>query len=73
MQKGLPEVTEGSIATATAPIKDYTPQVTKEMMQYQDKTVVDINENLQSLAGVADQMLITFRRQLQEIVTELRK
>lgn len=73
MQKGLPEVTEGSIATATAPIKDYTPQVTKEMMQYQDKTVVDINENLQSLAGVADQMLTTFRRQLQEIVTELRK
>ena len=73
MQKGLPEVTEGSIATATAPIKDYTPQVTKEMMQFQDKTVVDINENLQSLSGVADKMLITFRRQLQEIVTELRK
>lgn len=73
MQKGLPEITEGSIATATAPIKDYTPQVTKEMMQYQDKTVLDINENLQSLAGVADQMLSTFRRQLQEIVTELRK
>ena len=73
MQKGLPEITEGNIATATAPIKDYTPQVTKEMMQYQDKTVLDINENLQSLAGVADQMLSTFRRQLQEIVTELRK
>lgn len=73
MQKGLPEITEGSIATATAPIKDYTPQVTKEMMQYQDKTVIDINENLQSLAGVADQMLSTFRRQLQEIVTELKK
>lgn len=73
MQKGLPEITEGNIATATAPIKDYTPKVTKEMLQYQDKTVLDINENLQSLAGVADQMLSTFRRQLQEIVTELRK
>ena len=72
MQKGLPGVTEGNIATTTAPIKYYTPQVTKEMMQYQDKTVLDINENLQSLAGVADQMLSTFRRQLQEIVTELR-
>ena len=46
---------------------------TCEFHCYQDKTVVDINENLQSLAGVADQMLITFRRQLQEIVTELRK
>ena len=73
MQKGLPGITEGDIATATTPIKDYTPQVTKEMMQYQDKTVLDINENLQSLSGVADQMLSTFRRQLQEIVTELRK
>ena len=31
-------------------------------MQYQDKTVVDINENLQSLAGVADQMLITLEQ-----------
>lgn len=73
MEKGLPEITEGNIATATAPIKDYTPKVTKEMMQYQDKTVLDINENLQSLSGVADQMLSTFRKQLQEIVTELRK
>lgn len=73
MQKGLPEITEGNIATATAPIKDYTPRVTKEMMQYQDKTVLNINENLQSLSGVADQMLKTFREQLQDIITELRK
>lgn len=73
MQKGLPKITKGNIATSTAPIKDYTPQVTKEMMKFQDNTVVDINENLQSLIGVADQMLTTFRSQLKDIVVELKK
>lgn len=71
MQRGLPEITEGDVSKATAPIKDYTQQTTKTMLEYQDKTTLDISENLQHLSGVAEQMLHTFRKQLQEIVTEL--
>ena len=50
---------------------DYLRQ--PDIYYYMDRVIDDINENLQSLSGVADQMLKIFRKQLQDIITELRK
>ena len=72
MKKGLPEVTEGNVAGKLTPMKDYTQEVSKQMLKYTDDTMKEISKELVNLRGVADKMLTTFKGQLMEIVQELR-
>lgn len=72
MQKGLPEVTKGDIREKTTPIKDYTQEISKQMLEYTDNTMKEISNELTGLRGVADTMLSTFKEQLREIVQELK-
>lgn len=72
MQQGLPEVSKGDIAEKVTPIKQYTQETSKQMLQYTDETMKEISKELSGLRGVADNMLTTFKEQLREIVNELR-
>lgn len=72
MQKGLPGVTKGDIGEKTTPMKDYTQETSKQMLEYTDNTMKEISKELTGLRGVADTMLSTFKEQLREIVQELK-
>lgn len=72
MQKGLPGVTKGDIGEKTTPMKDYTQEISKQMLEYTDNTMKEISNELTGLRGVADTMLSTFKEQLREIVQELK-
>lgn len=72
IQRGLPQVTQGSYARDTAAAKEYTQPVSKQMLQYQDNTTKMISERLGDLNGVASQMLNTFKGQLDEIINDLK-
>ena len=72
IQRGLPQVTQGSYARDTAATKEYTQPVSKQMLQYQDNTTKMISERLGDLNGVASQMLNTFKGQLDEIINDLK-
>lgn len=72
MQKGLPEVSKEDIAKKVTPIKQYTQETSKQMLQYTDETIKEISKELSGLRGVANQMLTEFKKQLQEIVNELK-
>lgn len=72
MQKGLPGITKGDIGEKIAPMKDYTQEISKQMLEYTDNTMKEISNELSGLRGVADTMLSTFKEQLREIVQELK-
>lgn len=72
MQQGLPEVSKGDISEKVAPIKQYTQETSKQMLQYTDETMKEISKELSGLRGIADTMLTTFKEQLREIVSELK-
>jgi hypothetical protein len=72
MQKGLPAVSQGSVSADAAALKEYTPETSKKMLEYQDSTSKMIADNLADLKGVSDQMLSTFKKQLDDIITELK-
>lgn len=72
MQKGLPEVSKEDIAKKVTPIKQYTQETSKQMLQYTDETMKEISKELSGLRGVADTMLSTFKEHLREIVQELK-
>lgn len=73
LQKGLPTAEHADIASQTAAMKEYTPQLSKDMLSYQDSTVKEISAQLGSLNGIATQMLTTFQNKLNEIIKELNK
>ena len=72
IQRGLPQVTQGSYARDTAAAKEYTQPISKQMLQYQDNTTKIISERLGDLNGVASKMLNTFKGQLDEIINDLK-
>lgn len=72
MKKGLPNVSKGDIGKEITPMKDYTQETSKQMLQYTDETMKEISKELSGLRGVADNMLNTFKEQLKEIVKELK-
>lgn len=72
MQKGLPGITKGDIGEKIAPMKDYTQEISKQMLEYTDNTMKSISKELSGLRGVVDTMLSTFKEQLKEIVQELK-
>lgn len=72
IQKGLPGITKGDIREKIAPMKDYTQEISKQMLEYTDNTMKEISNELSCLRGVADTMLRTFKEQLREIVQELK-
>lgn len=72
MQQGLPEVSKGDISEKVTPIKQYTQETSKQMLQYTDETMKEISKELSGLRGIADTMLTTFKEQLREIVSELK-
>ena len=72
MQQGLPEVSKGDISEKVTPIKQYTQETSKQMLQYTDETMKEISKELSGLRGIADTMLTTFKQQLREIVSELK-
>lgn len=69
----LPGVTKGNISNQTSALKYYTPEMSKEMMRYQDETIKEISEQLSGLEGVSRLMLNTFKEQLSEIIADLKK
>jgi hypothetical protein len=71
MRKGLPTVSQGNQQEAAKGVQGYTQPISKEMLKYQDQTIVEISNNLSSLSGVADKMLTTFQEQLRDIIGEL--
>ena len=71
MKKGLPGVTEGSIEAKISPMKNYTQEISKQMLKYTDDTMKEISKELSALNTIADKMLTTFKSSLQEIVNEL--
>lgn len=71
MQQGLPEVSKGDISEKVTPIKQYTQETSKQMLQYTDDTMKEISKELSGLRGVADTMLREFKRSLTEIVNSL--
>lgn len=71
MRKGLPTVSQGNQQEAAKGVQGYTQPISKEMLKYQDQTIVEISNNLSSLSGVADKMLTTFQEQLRGIIGEL--
>lgn len=73
LQRGLPTATQADLASQTAAVKEYTPELSKEMLSYQDSTVKEISAQLGSLNGIASQMLTTFQNKLNEIIRELNK
>lgn len=73
MRSGLPGVTQGDKSAAAEGVKGYTQEVSKQMLQYQDQTVVAISENLSSLKDASLKLLNTFHAQLDEIIKGLNK
>lgn len=73
MKSGLPKITRGDKSAAAAGLKGYTQEVSKQMLQYQDQTVVAISQNLSNLKDVSKTMLATFEKQLNKIIGELGK
>ena len=73
LQNGLPTATQANLREQTAAVKEYTPQLSKDMLNYQDDTVKQISAQLGSLNGIATQMLRTFNSRLSEIIGELNK
>lgn len=71
LERGLPAITQGNIAGDAQAVKEYTPELSKEMLGYQDSTVKEISAQLGSLNGIASQMLTTFQNKLNEIIKEL--
>lgn len=71
LQRGLPTATQANLGEQTAAVKEYTPELSKEMLGYQDSTVKEISAQLGSLNGIASQMLTTFQNKLNEIIKEL--
>ena len=72
MQKGLPEVTRGNAQSEGEGLKGYTQEVSKQMLQYQDQTVAAIGENLSQLKDSSLLLLKTFKKQLDDIITNLK-
>lgn len=70
-KKGLPTVATGNIQSDIEPMKEYTPEVSKEMLQYQDATILEISSKLSSLEGVATRILNDFNKKLQDIIDDL--
>ena len=72
MSDGLPEITKGSQQKEADKLKGYTPDLSKQMLQYQDKVVLEISKNLSELNGAAQLLLKTFQKDLEEIIKELK-
>lgn len=72
MREGLPDVAKGSIQSDTEAMKEYIPKISKDMAKYQDTTILAISEQLGELKGVTDKMLITFNKQLNDIIEGLK-
>lgn len=72
MRSGLPNVTKGSKTDAVNGLKGYTQEVSKEMLKYQDQTVVAISENLSELKDSSLLLLKTFETQLRDIIENLK-
>jgi hypothetical protein len=72
MRRGLPNVEQNvDIEGKTNAISEYTPEVTKEMNQYQDEVVKQISEHVSSLRNISSTMLRDFNTKLTEIINKL--
>jgi hypothetical protein len=71
MQKGLPNVTSGDVNKDVAALKEYTPTVSKKMLEYQDITSNKIAEHLGNLQGLSERMLDKFGKKLDEIIEKI--
>lgn len=73
LEKGLPAITEGNIAKDTQAVKEYTPQLTKDLLSIQDSIVKEISSRLGSLNNTTSEISKTFSAKLDQIIAELEK
>lgn len=73
LQNGLPTATQANLGEQTAAVKEYTPQLTKDILSVQDSTVQEISSKLGSLDNITSQILTTFSTKLDKLIIELQK
>lgn len=71
-ERGLPQVTEGNVEQTAATLKNYTPEVSKQMLSYQDETTHKISESLDGLQDIGSRLLRSFEEKLNELINEIR-
>lgn len=71
-ERGLPQVTEGSVERDVEKINGYTPDVSYEMLKYQDRTVLDISDKLSDISDILTGLPSKFNSKIDELLEELR-
>lgn len=71
-EKGLPQVTEGNVQNDVAKINGYTPDVSYEMLKYQDSTVLEISSKLSDISDILTSLPGKFNSKIDELLNDLR-
>lgn len=71
-QQGLPSVTTGDVQKDAAVLKNYTPEVSKSMLQFQDESTYKISQGLANLEDIGNRLIGTFSSKLDELIEEFR-
>lgn len=67
------EVTTGNVSENVNKINKYTPDVSYQMLKYQDESVLKISEKLSDISDITSNLLSNFDQKMQELLDELRK
>lgn len=67
------KVTTGNVSENINKIDKYTPNVSYQMLKYQDESVLKINEKLSDISDITSNLLSNFDQRMQELLDELRK
>lgn len=72
-QSGLPtKVIKGDVDSDAAALKQYTPEVSKSMLQFQDESTYKISQGLSNLEDVGNRLINKFDEKLNELIDEFR-
>lgn len=66
-------VTTGNVSENVNKINKYTPDVSYQMLKYQDESVLKISEKLSDISDITSNLLSNFDQKMQELLDELRK
>lgn len=71
IKSGIPGVTEGNVASDVEPLKELISPVSKEMLQFQDKSTQKIADSLERLEGIGTTLIRTFNDKINELIEDL--
>lgn len=69
---GIPQVTQGNVASDVEPLKELISPVSKEMLQFQDSSTRKIADSLEKLEGIGTTLINTFREKIDELINDLK-